>query len=715
LFTRFMLFALSLLAASVRGAKPEWPAVPPADELNATASPIEAEAPAEVLEWKIDINDKRYPEARLFREYVRYKIYAPDKAEELTRLNLPPASPSFQNEVFARLTLPDGKTAEFGKDDIRERSLERGRGSEGLQQRFLAVPGVVPGAVVEFVTVRESSAGFRGDSTVQFYAMQRETFPVRRFEWKCRYADAKNFDLRVFAVSAPTAELHSDPKTKTITATATNLPSVLREPHVGPRTDYTAALLTSYNSRSLQLTSGRNGKQLNMDIPENIGPWGPLAAVTGVIEDFRSEPTARVRKLAVEICEGAATPLEKARRIHNRVQQMYLKSLDLPRRELPNGMAVIQGDIAYFAETLDDILDFEKPSGPIIETMDYFWLAVGLYRAAGLETKVIMLPDRNLVRFDQRQVSQLFLAHVCAGIRIDGAWHFSHPLIEQPFHIGNTRHLYRPNARSRVLLPFGMLPWKHEGQVGLIAQKKMQEFIPIPFTPPAKSMVANGGILKLAPDGGLSGDCIRRYTGHPAIEVRARLLAAPEKDRTNAARESLRRDLKTPEITVTKVTGLEDPDAAVEIAYTLKWSGYALPTKGRLVFRGHVFRSEKTAPFSSSSRRHPVHFHTPWQEVDRVAIRLPEGYTMEPPTSPEPRPGKTLYYVSKYTYEPARRLLSANREFSSEVIDVPVDAYPALKAWYDTMHATDQQEFIIIKAAAADPAPAAATPPAGQS
>ncbi len=60
----------------------------------------------------------RFPLERTITEYLRYKIFSPDKAEGITRMSGIDRNVS-QNKIDlrARLTLPDGTAREFGPVD----------------------------------------------------------------------------------------------------------------------------------------------------------------------------------------------------------------------------------------------------------------------------------------------------------------------------------------------------------------------------------------------------------------------------------------------------------------------------------------------------------------------------------------------------------------------------------------------------------------------
>jgi hypothetical protein len=161
-----------LLTSAMAGAAPKmtWRPVTPA-ELAETAPQIESDVPAEVVFWTIETDDSEFPTQRRITEYIRYKIFAPDKVESITRISQLAAAEGGVDmkrlELMARLTLPNGTVKEFGKDAIQERSVSRSAGEQTFLQRvfggddketkekFIAVSGVEAGAILEYMFSRK--------------------------------------------------------------------------------------------------------------------------------------------------------------------------------------------------------------------------------------------------------------------------------------------------------------------------------------------------------------------------------------------------------------------------------------------------------------------------------------------------------------------------------------------------------------------------------
>jgi hypothetical protein len=117
------LIALALFSPLFLTAAPKdkegWASIT-ADDLKATVSSRDPDAPAEILSRRIEIDLERYPETHVKREYVRYKIYNPEKSDAYTRVSrvdrYASDMPRYSDiEINARLTRPDGTTRLFTK------------------------------------------------------------------------------------------------------------------------------------------------------------------------------------------------------------------------------------------------------------------------------------------------------------------------------------------------------------------------------------------------------------------------------------------------------------------------------------------------------------------------------------------------------------------------------------------------------------------------
>jgi len=709
-------FSLLLLVSTLRTApKDDWDPITP-EETASKAALNEPDAAAEVLFWRIDVDENNGPGSSLTKEYIRFKIYQPEKAENALSLTIYDSSFSGSGEedtaLSARVIKPDGTVKVFGKDAVRDRKVFQsgnantvlnrifGYGSAPkVKQKVLALGGIEPGSIVEYK--RTTSLNY-----VRFYEqrymLQRPHFPARRVNYTWKPAKDYNYNQRFFLLNGAIGNASSEQNDDhdLIQVHATNVPSLQSEPFSGKVTDVAlTAVCSVYPASGYNQNRSGNTPTVYNIVTEKTGPWSGIATSAYLKETDCSDPTSRVKKLALKLTAETPTSLEKARIIHRYAQSLALEFNQVPFRKRKNEESNSE-DI----KSLDDVLDYAK--NPAItggSQEEYLWLALAMYRAIGLECRAVMLPTYPAIRFERRLVMKTSLLRAAAQVKIDGQWTFSVPYTDPP-------------------LPLGLLPWYCEGQEGLIAQPQKQEFVETPTAPSTTSLLANGGVFTLSPEGALTGTAKRKYSGHHAEQIRDKF--RKQKDPKEIKRkltdllndeftsvtggsasetneeESTAKTSAHRAVTITAITGMED-NGDIEVTYQLNLPHYATIINERLIIRPSLFRLNLSTPFPSSTRTHPVRFPFAWQELDAVTLKLPANYQPEMGEPPASATTPSLHYRTQVQYDAAKHALRLRREFNCGVTFVPVTAYPALKAWFDEMDRADQYDVILVKRAVA--------------
>lgn len=675
-----LLIALAALLPAARSADSPW-ITATAEELSPQWKPLERDAAVEALLWRIEVDDKRYPEDRRTTEYRRYKIFTPEKANDVMRISRTNITvnglPARRYDIRARLTQPDGTTRELGKESILSRPAARTRrdrdewGDVGSEiertEKYLAISGAQPGAILE-VQIEERATYARAMTTT---VLQLEEVPVRKLEYTLRSGNATDYAHRFFAMNIGQAKVTDDPKHQICRVVGENLPPMVDEPFSGARSDYALTVFSAYTPYEMgALASGGGGYVREID--PKAGPWAVFASIARWMEEDRSEPTRNVKKAAAEITRGAPDDFEKAQRIHRKVQALYQ---EFARRAKSRESFTHRRDAG---PSLDHVLDLGKDMDPRMEADDFLFLALSLYRAAGLKAEALLLPDREVARLDRRMPSAAFIPDWCVAIRLGEQWRFSMP-------------------NTRAPLPFGQLPWKNQGQGGLLAHENREDFIDVPLGTADQSSISNFGIFSIKEDGTLTGDMRRLFTGQHAYRVRSDLLNQDFEHQQAVLKEDLNPEFKGADVSVTKIEHLDDAAEPVDVTYHLEWPGYAVVTGERLIVRPSVFRAQSAPPFTATTRRNRIILPFRWKETDRLMITLPPGFRPESMALPPSYPGDVLGYRVAMSFEDAKRTLHLRRDFQTSVITVPVENYSEIKKWYDAVANSDQHELVFIK------------------
>ena len=484
------------------------------------------------------------------------------------------------------------------------------------------------------------------------------------------------------------AHFSSNGKQGTTFVTAKNLAGLVQEPFVLASADYALTYLSSYVPKRANLMLHHStGAPVRID--RDAGEWAGFATEVYMFEKDMLQSSPRLTELARELTAGETSETEKARQIHRFVQDFHRAFLRGARARQTSAIPGKEID------SIDQVLDCAKHPDWQITSIDFVWLALALYRSAGLEAQTVLLPDRNFVEFDPRMVAEMFLPDRAVRVRADGNWQFSSQ--EQP---------------ARV--PFGMLPWQST-RTGLIAQRNKQEFVEAPLTPAEQSVTTNWGRFRLGDDGSLSGECRRAFIGQPAFVMRTGLRLAGASSQRAFFGRLLAQEFKTT-VRVVEVTGADDPDLPLTVTYRLTFADFATLTKERMIFRPSLFHA--ASPALSSSRRHyPVRFPFPWKDVDHIEIQFPSDYAMETKWEPLSLPGDVVSYRCDMSLSARETTFLFSRESICKATAIPVAFYPHFKAWYDQVAANDEHDLVLRKSAeknsGSNPSPPEAAAAAG--
>jgi len=688
-----LVIEIAVAAVGKADAPPPWDPVSPA-ELATAQSPTYPDAPAEIVFWRIEIDERNYPRSRRINESIRYKIYDPAKATSITRITGVVVSSDGTiggvKTIRAHLVLPDGTSKEFGQDDVQERTVSKSGdeeswvtrllGSKGteVKERFLATPGLKSGAILDVQLTELQEPAFNGTVST----LQKELIPIRELTLTQRLSDSSDFNPQSILVNDKGLQVDwkEDAKKNVVETTAHNLPALVNEPFSAPISDRALTIFGSYSLRTFNFRARNRTDYFEID--PKAGPWARPATLYYMLDADATDPTRAVKALALKIIGDATTETEKARRIHRYVADTYQRYLHSHRANIIR---------RYNSVPLDEVAEFEDYPNVSIIGIDFLWLDLGLFRAAGFEAHAVLLPNRRLMRFNPQLFSEMFLNNIAARVRADGAWQFSLPTTEDD-------------------LPFGELPWPFQSSMGLIAQANKVEFVRIPSFPAAASTIETKGEFTLGTDGGLSGHAQRRFTGMPAINLRTQLRKMSAQERRDAIDKNLKSEFPIATAVVGELKGVDDIDVPLTFDFDLTWDDYAVATKKRMIFRPSVFHGTSLSPFSAETRHNLVDFPYHWREIDDVSIQMPAGYQFESPSAPRSFPRADLNYQVDLGYAPETRELHLRRDFASELTYVQPANYPLLRGMYANVARSDAQELVLTKSGPS-PRPVAETPP----
>ena len=660
-----ILFCPSLIAR-----EPTWDPVTAA-ELAEEKPMIEAEAPAEIISLRLEIDD-RVSANRDVLKRTRIKIYDPSRISEITRISRFWNGAINRNmKIEARLTLPDGSSRVFGKHDWRERTVaEEGR-ANGLfgvigsksnwaaEEQFLAITGVVKGAILD---IWEWSPNlYVSDWTMT--TIQQELTPIRRFEYTNRFKNDRDTVHRIYVLNPNGGKLVDDKKEGRVSFMAENLPSIRYEPFSPPTSYFSLTLIEAYEHLWKTLASRHTlSVPLPKSVPASLGPWAYYSTKMDFYDADKGYVTKAVREKATELLLGAENQKEKARRIFHYVQSLFQRY---------HARADLENWYTSYVESVDELIHLDKIDSTIVREEDFIYLFVALARAAGMECHSAFHPWRTSFPFSVDLFSDWFITHQTLAVKADDGWILCDPVAERP-------------------LAFGALPWGVEGQPALLAMSQQQTFLDVQYPPAENSRADKKASLVLDAEGNLTGECVLALTGHSAQEARNLLHETGRENWWQLVRNLLDLKNSSGEARLLDVEGLETPDEPLKIRAFVRWPAYAAVIGERMMFAPSVFHQGAPPLLNESTRKTAVFFDFPHAETEAITIDLPRGLSLGAGFKPVVASSGLFSYALSVTYDHDQSRLLIQREEVNRAFDIPVANYQKARDWFRRVDAADQ-------------------------
>lgn len=651
-----------VLVASVAGPRSTeagdevvWRPVDPSD-LAMKAPIVEADADAEAIFWDIRIDDHGDNDLVL-QHYVRIKIFTERGREKESRIDIAYLTGTKIKDVAARTIKPNGTIIELAKEDVIEKIIVKVSGLK-LQTKSFAFPGIEIGSIIEYRWKEVISNVGANNMRLQF---QRE-IPVQSITYHIKPADSStSFDLRAYHMEAP--EFQKE-KNGFQFITVTKMPAFHEEPMMPPEDSVRKWAIVRYHN----LFSILFGYEFMASRLYNT--YQPYLKVDD-----------EIKRKSAEIVAGATTPEQKLEKI-----------FDFCRANIKNTDYKSSG---FTAEEVKKLKENKKSAdtlkrgvGPGIDVNLLFG---ALANAAGFDSYVALMPDRERNFFDKNAVIPGTLRPANIAVRVSDTWRFFDP----GYHY----------------VTFDMLRWQEEGVDALIA-KESPRWVKSPMSLHEKSRETRTATLRLDENGTLEGDVKIEYTGHRAVEKKVQNDDDSPNQREENLKEAVKNRLSAAELTNIVIENVTDPAKPFIYRYHVRVPDYAQRTGKRLFLQPAFFQKGAAALFETSTRRFPIYFHYPWSEEDKVTISLPKGYALDNADSPAPTAaGAISRYEVNIGASKDGSTLVYNRSFffgGNGSLLFPAESYQQIKKLFDELNTKDNHTITLKQSGSPGSAPGSA-------
>jgi len=612
---------------------------------------VDKDAGVEALFWRVHVRDELVGGQnlqRVFYHYVRLKIFDEKGKKAAATIDIPFGDKTTIPSVAGRTLKADGTELELKKDSIYERDLVRA-GHTRLRVKSFALPGVEPGAIVEYRWKEVSTEPRSLYIRAQF---QRE-FPVQKVTYffaplPGQYTTYHMAILPFHCTLPPIQSDHAGFQSFTLE----NMQAFHEEPMMPGEPNVRAWGLVFYTDADRREpdkywnTVGK--EQYNQYLKPAMKANNEIKEAAGTaVSDATSDEEKvlalirYIRKNMRDLFSSQVTDVERAQ---------ILK--DMPKDRYRTASEIFKSGIG--------------------DSDELNTLFAAMANTAGLEVRPALTADRQDIVFVPAMVDRYFLRHIDMGVNIGGDW-----------------KLYDVSARD---LPANMLSWSEEGMQALLSDPKKPSFIKAPTASPEASARTRKAKLTLSEDGSIDGEIDLEYSGHSAQDRRSELEGESDARRLERFKDELSKMYPDAEVSGLRIENASDPEKPLTLHYHLKAAGYAQRTGKRLLLQPFFFQRGAAPVFSASQRKYPVYFPYAWKEHDSVTIQLPAGFALDnaetPPSldfgAPDAykvqiltRGGHELISERDFTFGKEGRLLYG------------VEAYPQLKNIFDEIHRRD--------------------------
>ena len=578
--------------------------------------------------------------------HVRAKILS-NEGRDLANIEIPiTRHDSTLKKWWGRTILPDGTVHDLPKNDLDRQLLARS-GNRQLDAVKAALPGVVPGCIIDFGYVLRE-AGLISYDRIE---LQRD-WPIRRFEFEWKPYSMLQGAYRLFRTDL--LDVNATSNRGLVKVSGRNLPPVIEEPLMPPDHEVRGSLVLYY-------------------IPYGMG------------YDTFWDDTARFMD------RMARSAAKKKRSVEAAMSEMGIAPGNDPRESLVKaynwiGNNIVRTGLRTFEEVqgaAEDDEDTRDPVGQVMEArqgsaLDIQLLFIAIAKALGAEGNLVLASDRRFNVWHRELRTWNQFDATLAAVRIPDQEGFT---------------IVDPGSE----MPYGEIPWWLTGASAVVLTKARAHPVTLPTADAKKNVAESTVSISFADD---NDTMVTRWTetgkGQVGLGERRYLRRLSPDDRAE------RVDLlcgASPDVEIVKadVVGIDDLSHGLELHCELERYGTTLEEDigvYYLEWGGPWLRELPDLP--EGPRTHPVVFEFPRVDVVNLEIVAPEGYVPEDAPEPEKLQTPVGNYVLRVSRLEDR--FKVERAVALFNLAIPVDRYDELRSFIEDVRRLDRSPLTFKRA-----------------
>jgi len=609
------------------------------DDLKMTSEPKAPKAPAIYLYRQVDRSDAAFHESY----YERLKILT-DEGRKYADIEIPyEKGAEYISDIAARTILPDGTVIPF-TGTVYDKVIVSAR-DQKLMTKTFTLPSASVGSVIEVKYEKRLPYGWVYDS---HWILSRELYTR---EAKFSLEPNEEFPIRwSWPRGIPGGGVPKKERGR-IRLEAHDIPAFATEEFMPPenelkyRVDFVYSADTSDNEKDPKAFWKRFGKKEFSRVERFI--------------DYRKV----LQQTVAQTIQAGDSDDAKLRKLYARAQQIHNTSYDREKTE-----EEVKREKQKEARDVSDVLANGNGDG-----LQITWLYLGLVRAAGFQADAVLLSTRDRYFFNPGLMNSTLLNSNLVIVKVDGRDLYLDPGI--PF------------------TPFGLLPWSETGVTGLRLDKEGGTFVQVPVPNPEDSEIERKAVFNFD-RGSLEGRVTVTYTG---LQASWRRLSERDEDDTDR-RKFLKNDVERfiPTGIEAKLTNQPDwsgSETPLVAEFELRVPGWAQLAGRRAVFPSGLFGAPEKHAFEHVARTQPLCFDFPYRLSDDVTITLPDSWKVDSIPKQKGLDLKGMLYFS--SAESQGQTLHLKRRLDLGVVLVGVQAYPAIRNFYQTVRSGDDDQIVV--------------------
>ena len=557
-------------------------------------------------------------------------------------------------EMQARTIHPDGTIVDF-KDKVFDKVVYKHRGTKVIVKSF-TFPDVTVGSIIEYrYTVL---LPLHIVDQISVWPIQGDLYTVKgrfRFRpvqglvevptmWESGFPHSQSAYTYVNQVDVTIPQKRNNNLMELVVE---NVPAFEAEEYMPPELDYKPVVFFYYGRREIASPEAF-WQYVNKSLSEFAEKY---------IGNFRE-----VRDAAMQAIGNEADPEQKLRKLYARAQQIRNLSYERERTQQEMKKEKIKLD-----KNAADVL--KNSAG---DSDDISLLFVALARAAGFDADAVLASDRKQMSFEKLVLSLSQINTAAAVVKLNGKDVVLFPGVKY--------------------CPYGLVPWKHSSVTALKLSKAGGEFMTTPA--PANSVMRRNAKVTLSPDGGLKGEMTVEFSGQDALLQRLDALGTDEAGKKKSLEDQVQAWMpKDAIVKLQNATGWDEPEAPLAAHFTVEVPNFAAVAGKRMVAPAFFFPTLQKEAFVHETRRYPIIFAYPFTETDEVALKLPQGYTME--VAPYRRKAGLSYagYEISNTFQDNQLVTRRSLRFDGLRFDA--EDYSSLKGFFSVVQAGDGGQAVL--------------------